>query len=435
MADFIRNTGPPDQASGRAQRPDALLPSPTIHDTVTTSTPKPIASPQKTVIPSSQDFQQPVSSPDRSRNPIGQPRDARPEHSSAIRDLADYARSTGPMTESQLPRALSPRPPVTNKTSLIPRSPAQAPASTTTKPTNRLKFQARDPRPSGRAETADLIDFIREGPPRPPGEHRIDRRVAPFRTTMDSEDFNNLASSGDRESNFKYPELHSREERSAGPLINSHTALLANNRTADNLTNRTSTAASKQLGSTDEGRPPRTRTKKRDPYAIDYSDDEEDVTRENAGSSKPQRNEESLIDFLRNTAPPPGMETQPILSVRPGNTVPMSGDRITGMKTNGAREASPHLTQTGSKIDKYKPTQPTHAPHVDKSRSKPKFEAREPITARTGTSDLAEYLRNSGPPPSSTNGPQPYSMSNTNKPASAEKEGGLFKMFSKKKAK
>ena len=66
---------------------------------------------------------------------------------------------------------------------------------------------------------------------------------------------------------------------------------------------------------------------------------------------------------------------------------------------NAARPESPHLTQMGSKLDTYRPTKPTHASIMERNRQRSKIEAREPRTGGN-TSDLADYLRSSGPPPS-----------------------------------
>jgi len=183
----------------------------------------------------------------------------------------------------------------------------------------------------------------------------------------------------------------------------------------------------------------RTRRRVRDPYAIDYSDEEDEMDEFQAPPKK-KTNDELLVDFLRNTAPPPGSTTQPILAAIPGPTQPdtsnmvkrsASGSKLkdflpggasankTNTNTNGngngnggtltartvniARPESPHLTQAGSKLDKYKPTTPTHAPHVDRNRTQNKARAEPRGAASTAnggdTADLAAFLKNSGPPP------------------------------------
>ena len=185
--------------------------------------------------------------------------------------------------------------------------------------------------------------------------------------------------------------------------------------------------------------PKRTRRRVRDPYAIDFSDDEDEVEDTYAPPTR-RTGEESLVDFLRNTAPTPGMATQPILAAVPSPTQPdfsnkvkrsASGSKLkdffpggasankispnanstengneatpAARQINFARASSPHLTQIGSKMDKYKPTTPTHAAHVDRNRqtNQTRVEPRGATMGASGgdTADLAAFLKNSGPPP------------------------------------
>ena len=375
------------------------------------------------------------------RNPLGAARDARPERNTT-RDLADYARSTGPATVEQLPQILGTRPGTSRSAAAagglrpdgVPMAPVGTPSidsDRTTigsnKPANRLKFQARDARPARDMETSDLIDFIREGPPRKVGEHRIDRHVAPFRTTMDSDDLNALAPPAEingRNSVGSAQDSSVMTGRSVQESTNSQTGLLENHKPAPkmNVANSAGSGIVRQTIPESSGMPPKKRRGPRDPYAIDDSDDE---PLEEVPARPPPRKEESLIDFLRNTSPPPGMTTQPILSAgarpeaqpdmkrsasqsklrdvlkRQNSNAARSNGTVrpaNGPRTDSPREASPHLTQVGSKMDKYRPTQTTHAAHVERNRQKPRVEPRDATNVRTGTSDLAEYLKYSGPP-------------------------------------
>lgn len=392
-----------------------------------------------------------ATSPTRSKNPLGEPRDARTEKSSSIRDLADYARSTGPLDPKQLPQPIglpsSPKPTATspriNQAAREPVSPTDARSS------NRLKYQARDARPSRVDDTSGLIDFIREGPPssgKEVKEHRIDRRVAPFRTTMDSEDFDNLAPGRGIEPSLQASE-DERPTASVDPSVTSQSPLIASNGLVGKGVVPAASVGNNVMDS--DGMPKKTRRRIKDPYAIYDSEDEEDME---ALRSKNQ--EESLIDFLRNSAPPPGMTTQPILAGRPSQRSPNQSFSTT------ARETSPHLTQSGSKIDKYRPTQPTHAPHVerrrsnqsspasksesaikpDKPRPKARFEARDAKATRANTFELAEYLKNSGPPPNAQYQPQPFILSTNPQPPKAptpasKDDSTMFKRFSKQRKK
>lgn len=72
--------------------------------------------------------------------------------------------------------------------------------------------------------------------------------------------------------------------------------------------------------------PKRTRRRVRDPYAIDFSDDEDDEMLFNdvmpAAKPKPQRQEESLMDFLNSVPPPPPRNPQPFML---GNDISVTG--------------------------------------------------------------------------------------------------------------
>ncbi len=429
LADFIRNTAPPGDQQVRPltsrQNVNGLRSNP------------PEDAPAPPIVPSANT----PPSPSQGRN-LNAPRDARPQPNTT-RDLADYVRSTGPASEQQLAQALGTRPglgsrPGTGNVSLhggvrpdgVPVAPvgnssldSTRPSTNSDRPVNRLKFQARDARPARNTETSELIDFIREGPPRVAGDHRIGRHVAPFRTTMDSEDLEALAPPPEvagRGSVGSAPES-AVTAKSVQESTNSRTALLdSTNRGTGRQVNAFASGANeapRQAATGQNGMPPRTRRRVRDPYEIDGSDDELEAE---LFPPKPAKQEESLIDFLRNTAPPPGMAPQPIMAAaprtdnKPDVKRTASNSKLKDVLTrqgsvankqlgknspNGAREESPHLTQVGSKLDKYRPTQTTHAAHVDRNRQRPKGpEAREPTNNNTGTADLADYLKNTGPP-------------------------------------
>ncbi|KIW28209.1 uncharacterized protein PV07_07889 [Cladophialophora immunda] len=440
LADFFRTTAPP----GEEVRPKS---SRSAKDGLR-------ANPPATSIKSTQpqtSGQQSAASPSKPKNRLGEPREARMVRNNT-RDLADYARSTGPEHEAQLPKLLSARPATAQsaRAELSLREKVfgvdgeNRPSTTSGKPSSRLKYQARDARGPRTAESSDLIDFIREGPPRAPGEHRIDRSVAPFRTTMDSDDLNALAPPPELDAKGRNSDGSAQESamtvKSMPSSMNSRTGLLdSTNRAAGKFTNgfgSSATAISKQpvIPETD-GMPRRNRPKIRDPYAIDYSDEEEEEMEEEHEPPRRRTDEESLVDFLRNTAPPPGMTTQPILAAMPNPTQPdpasmvrqstsstklkdflpggsassarnnphASGNTATPntRPVNIARAESPHLTQVGSRMDKYRPTTTTHAPHVERNRQKMRVQPRDATTNSNGggTADLAAYLMSSGPPP------------------------------------
>jgi hypothetical protein len=380
-----------------------------------------------------------------------QPRDSRVE-TNTTRDLADYLRSTGPAKEEQLPQPVHTagvsRPDAGGRAISSDGVPRAPPAShrQSASAASRLKFQARDARPEKGRETADLIDFIREGPPRLAGEHRIDRKVAPFRTTMDSDDLQALAPPGDFTGRSSVGSTHeSSATKSMQESTNSRTALLESNRQTPvrNVAPPINHDVKRQVIPEQEGMPQRTRRRVKDPYAIDFSDEDE-LEGEEEPVSKPQhrKQEESLIDFLRNTAPPPGSAPQPILTTapRPNDTKAdlkrsTSQSKLRDMLMrdgsarnaaaaglNGARESSPHLHSTNGAN--------RTAASAGSGLKKPKYQARDAKTTKTSTSDLADYLLNSGPSEST------HSLPNERDPRLAHhavrEQAGFMRFFSRK---
>jgi hypothetical protein len=405
---------------------------------------------------------------------LGGPRDPRVDQIS-MRDLADYARSTGPENVGQLPKALNPptAPAATAAgiaaATAYSRSTASAtqiekplgsPVSTSSKnaesqpvqASSRLKYQARDAHPSRNRETADLIDFIREGPPRAPGDHRIDRNVAPFRRTMDSDDLNSLAPERDRNGagSVASTQNSSVATKSMQESLNSRTGLLDSTNMSNgrytSSPNAAPVATVRQTAPGEETMPKRTQRRVRDPYAIEYSDDELD---EDVVTPKQKVQEESLIDFLRNTVPPPAMAMQPVAAASPStanlSTTPKESsnsalkDRIlrkaslSGVSRNGTLKKSTAVsppgyngTTNGTREESpHQPTESTHAAHLDRGRQKPRAVI-EPRDPRSGgdSRELAAYLMNSGPPATETRLPLSQPI---------KEEAGFLKFFSRRR--
>lgn len=90
--------------------------------------------------------------------------------------------------------------------------------------------------------------------------------------------------------------------------MNSSTALLTSNRNQQKKVNGAtpdrSAVARKAPPPQGDAMPARKQRRVRDPYAIDDSDD--DFTDDQTPAQAKRTQDESLIDFLRNTAPPPG---------------------------------------------------------------------------------------------------------------------------------
>lgn len=394
---------------------------------------------QKSPVTSTQPASSPRAATSRQATPStkfrhGEPRDAKVEPSTS-RDLADYLRSTGPESDYQLPRAVVSRPatstsqpPSTVRSSAhqtqigeqsrIPvkaggQTPLRSSAPSSGRPSSSAlsrssgasRYVPRDAQIPKNATTSALADFIREGPPRPAGDHRIPRTVAPFRTTMDSDDLNGLMSSTDKDqparNSAASTQNSSMVSQSVHSSVNSHTALLDRSKkvkpgpSTNGMRTGISTTSSPLQSTAKDAMPKRKQRRVRDPYHIDDSDD--DI--EEVATLKPKKDEESLIDFLRNTAPQPSMTAQPVVSatspaaLRQGLQKQNSSSAIRDMIRNTtipglsrknsvtatdppaysrgavARAESPHLSQAGSKLDTYKPTKPTHAAHVDRVRS------------------------------------------------------------------
>ena len=100
------------------------------------------------------------------------------------------------------------------------------------------------------------------------------------------------------------------------------------------------------------------------------------------------------------------------------------------------RAMSPHLvSQNGTKMDSYRPTQPTYAKHVDR-RPKQQLQAREEHGALSGPpqsggmGDLADFLRETEPPPPSgpVGGISPMSPMKEK-----EESSGFGRMFGRRK--
>lgn len=108
-------------------------------------------------------------------------------------------------------------------------------------------------------------------------------------------------------------------------------------------------------------------------------------------------------------------------------------DPANRIRSQGPRETSPHLiTQVGTKYDTYRITSPTYAAHVDRDRKGPRrspiqHQPREEREPGSDISDLAEFLKNSGPP-TAVPVPRPVSPAKEK-----EKEGGFGRMFSRRK--
>lgn len=361
------------------------------------------------------------------------------------------------------------------------------------------KLQAREATVTNNNATADLADFLRSGPAgaQVDGPSQIKRPgivERPSANGLPNGKLRDAVNSGSSVASTQESFAPSKMTQSS---TNSRTGLLEN-------TNRAPTVAPpvrnhvRQLSQSDEAPgPTRTQRRVKDPYALD-SDSEDDGY---GTAQPPEREEESLSDFLRNYRPPPTTTTRNVPDVQttapqpkkqkttmrermarniavipdyrplppkapkknPSKSPPQSNEsRMSAKRTNSAgyqppnqnnvirgrstnaapqlppinpRVASPHLvTQNGRKLDTYRPTQPTYAKHVDR-RPRQQLQAREEHGSLSGPpigggmGDLADFLRETEPPPPSgpIGGGRPMS------PMKEKEESAFGRMFSRRK--
>ncbi|KAF4462346.1 hypothetical protein FALBO_10849 [Fusarium albosuccineum] len=373
------------------------------------------------------------------------PRDARvPSESTA--DFAEFIKSTGPAGEmrSAAVRNVS-NPPTPNKNSLDTRRVSSA--------SNRNRYMPREAITEDRSGNSDLIDFIRQGPPGA-NRNRIPHNIAPFRDTGDSEEMSGAV--GGRAIDATIPDIRYSQASTHGTdtsmpsihsSVNSSTALLKNKPAAPAPT-------SKMFD--DEDMMPKRKTRRvRDPYAIDFSDEEdEDDFITTPRPKPPVKKEESLAEFLMNYEPPPEPVTPPISQKIPKkkasapsligrltrressqtNAAPASklgNDTRSLSSRSGIRGYIPIQVSMPSGYDKYgpidsgssRPSQPVSSASSGRIPMK-KFEPRDAVSNVSRTSDLAAFLRTSEPPP------EPVMAT----PPKEESSGGsLSKMFGRLK--
>lgn len=415
------------------------------------------------------------------------PRDARAKKETTS-EIADFIRSTGPESVQQHPSSDDQPGSVTPRASQArsrtqqgnsidhshPRKvskprPVQAARSAGTASSKKpgSKLQARDATVAHDNQTSDLIDFIRQGPAldRSDGSRRIPRSVAPFRRTMDSDEIQSLGNGKAKDaSSVTSTQDGLAPSQSLRSSSNSRTSLLDS---AKRRNNGQHVNTSHQSGD-ETPRPFRKQRRVRDPYPIDIEDEDESGL--NQG---PPVHEETLVEFLRSMSPPRKAQTGSNLDRVPDpnkKTVAKKGSGqnireqfaratasvhspkasgstqavvdIAGMKgTRGRegprqtspltpREMSPHLvTQNGTKIVSYKPTHLAYAAHVDRDRNasnRVRPQPRGEREAEPGLSDLADFLKNSGPPTPP--------MESSFVPGKERDEGGFSRLFRRKKS-
>ncbi|MCJ1415237.1 hypothetical protein MMC32_001568 [Xylographa parallela] len=339
------------------------------------------------------------------------------------------------------------------------------------------RLQARDATISRTDETSDLIDFIRQGPPgeRTEGNHRIPRTVAPFRNTMDSDEIRNLNGKA-KDTNSLASTQDSSFTKSLHSSVNSRTGLLDSSSRQTPKAYNQPAAEKRPARYEDPVQPVRKQRRVRDPYAIDSDSDGDDESH----TPKPQQKEESLLDFLNSVPPPQASNSPPPIDVSrstarknstsvrsrftrssssstaikqpPTKSLPLKSASIINpdqrVKNDAARSPSygvpredpAHLTQQPhSKPETYKPSSAANGAHMDRPRGVVAQSLGRPVQARPAARDdmdsmrdLADFLKNSGPPeqPTVTGAGHAYGKGGV---PEKEEGGGFSRMFSRRK--
>ena len=394
----------------------------------------------------------------------------------STRDFADFIRSTGPNKEASVYPLMN-NVSTTSLNSLrsahingASASRSSSPAASRTHslrngaggenvppvpkipPTTRGAMQPRGANGASPGNS-DLIDFIRSGPDEP-DKHRISRSVAPFRNTMDSEQFRDMP---DRMSSDRTPDptlntygSQQTMQSSKRTSVNSRSALLNGANSNTNNSNSStahpaysgkpqtlaSPAPSSQVSrqpSVLESEPTRKRYRNKDPYAIDFSDDEDDDLVTALPQNRGLRKEESLVDFLNSMEPPKETAGKPEPLINPNSA--QAKKLIQNAKANGMNSSTRTLHGDGrARSSQNNPgPRPGYASSVNSARSngsraqpggqqqftstsitasnapRPKMVARvqEGRDQQSSTNDLASFLRDSGPPEDPESAPAP----------------------------
>jgi hypothetical protein len=150
----------------------------------------------------------------------------------------------------------------------------------------------------------------------------------------------------------------------------------------------------------------RTRRRIKDPYAIDSDDEDEDLLTALPASNKPVHKEESMMDFLNTMEPTSNSSPQAFMLS--AETIAAAKARASGQKGGANGHSHTSSLTSSSSAPRNGMNGHTGAPQANVASNpprtgyKPKLQARgaasEPRTSRSATNDLADFLRNSGPP-------------------------------------
>lgn len=410
LAEFLKNTGPPGEA---AHRPRTSVSSKATGEVTSIGRTKSVESPKHVPLSSRMTLPPKPSAP-------GQAREARARDSTL--DFADFIKSSGP-TNTPYRQGVA-----AAETTRPARPPSSL--STSTSRSNRPRLQARPAETRG-SQTSDLIDFIREGPPQP-GAHRIPRTVAPFRNTIDSDDLQ-LDSVHNEKDRTTRSSLASTQDSSTPnkslTSLGSRTGLLDS---ANRLNGQAKATSSASAAVQDDPHPARKQRRVLDPYAIDDDDDDDMLEELINPKPKPQREEESLIDFLR-SAPPPEFEQHPQplnvngppLSSSNGFASSASGMKARLLRGNADKAPAPKLSVSSLRSQNNTRSPSNYSAKVGMERNPGTLPSTSHRQTETGA--LADFLRNTGPP-------EPPASRVSSSPMNPRmKEGSFVRFFSRRK--
>ncbi|KAI1751701.1 hypothetical protein F4782DRAFT_175683 [Xylaria castorea] len=378
--------------------------------------------------------------------PVPQAREARVPRES-MQDFAEFIRSTGP-PEANITRTNGSFAGNLNLTRSV-TGPPSIMTSSSMEVRRGPKLQARDAIVNTSSESSELIDFIRQGPPSTNGNNpRIPRTVAPFRNTQDSDYM--TGGMGGKAVDAIIPNVRTSQastnitEASAPSSMNSQSALL-------NKSNRHQLYAGNSFDE-DDMMPKRTRRRVRDPYALDFSDEEEDEF-DVVPKPKPKpmpKKEESLMDFLNNYPPPAEPVAEPFVPPKKKSSAPNLIARLrsgssAGLNGSGHSRKGSAVSENrnlnsrmGPKASHTPIVVPTVADRYGASIRSPdsprttsigrvpmkKFEPRDASSSSSQTADLANFFRDSRPsPPAATFSP----------PSEDKASSGFSRMFERRK--
>ena len=323
-------------------------------------------------------------------------------------------------------------------------------------------MQARGPT-SVSGGSAELIDFIRSGPDEA-GTHRISRSVAPFRTTMDSDQLKDLSDriSSERPTdlrvNTEAPSAQSSSMRSSShrTSTNSRSALLSGPTSSNPISQPAYSGQPQKLsGSAKVSQEnERKRFRSKDPYAMYDMDDDEDDEDLLTSLPKSSRKEESLMDFLNSNEPPNSGPPQPLInpnSAQARNIINNArANALRSQRTVGGPETRTRSMPNsgGPRSGHASPAQsgPSRQATTNSTTGRARLQSRggaADIANNSNTRDLAEFFKSALPDQDPDSAPAPIvgrdsrfaskEVERAKKKAEKKKTGGSFFGRSSKK--